>query len=201
VSRKANLRFILPAIIVFAVVGQAYAGAQKEWVTLTECKYVENKDNDGDSFHVRTGDKEFTARFYFVDTPETSLHYGDRVRDQSLHFGITLDEAMNIGVKAKERVQELLKKPFVVQTRWANAAGRGRDERFYVIIEIDGKNLGETLISEGLARAKGVGTQLPTGEKSKEYWDKLDALEAAARAKKVGAWATSKGTPAPKPAE
>ncbi len=54
----------------------------------------EHKDNDGDSFRVRCGDKEFRARLYFVDAPETTLTYAERTREQSLHFGITLDETM-----------------------------------------------------------------------------------------------------------
>ncbi|MFN2540598.1 MAG: thermonuclease family protein [Chthoniobacterales bacterium] len=167
------------------------SAAEKEWVTLNDCKYVDSESNDGDSFHVRCSEKEFTARLYFVDTPETNLRYGDRTREQSLHFGITLDETMNAGLKAAERVRALLQKPFVVRTLWASAAGRGREARYNVLIEVDGKNLAEILISEGLARAKGVGHELPDGEKSRDYMDQLRALEEEAQAKRLGAWSTS----------
>jgi endonuclease YncB( thermonuclease family) len=66
-------------------------------------QYVDSEGKDGDSFHVRCGDKEFTVRLYFVDAPETNLVYTERTREQSLHFGITLDETMKAGVKAKAK--------------------------------------------------------------------------------------------------
>jgi endonuclease YncB( thermonuclease family) len=173
------------------VAAQCLASTKKDWVRLTDCEYVEWKDNDGDSFHVRSGDKEFTVRLYFVDAPETNLKQAERTREQSLHFGITLDETMKAGVKAKERVQELLQRPFVVMTQWANAAGRGRQSRFNCLVEVEGKSLAEILVSEGLARTKGVTHVLPSGEKSSSYVEKLNALEQEAKEKRLGAWATA----------
>src|SRR5207245_9770355 len=105
-----------------------------------------------------------------------------------LGCGMTLDETLKAGVKAKERVKELLQKAFVLRTLWASAAGRGRETRYYVLIEVDGKSLAEILVSEGLARVKGVGHVLPSGEKSSSYVDRLMALEQEARAKRGGAW-------------
>src|SRR6266446_4334498 len=112
-------------------------------------------------------------------------------RQQSIHFGITLDETMKAGEKAKQRTKELLQKSFVIWTRWATAGGRGRESRYYVIGEVDGKSLGEILVSEGLARAKGVAPNLPSGEHAKEYMERLDDLENAAHEKRLGAWKTS----------
>ena len=178
--------------LLFAAVGQpASAGDRKEWVKLTDCHYVEGKDNDGDSFRVHAADKEFTARLYYVDAPETNLRQGERTHDQSLHFGITLDETMKAGEKAKQRTKELLQKPFLIWTRWATAGGRGRESRYYVIVEVDGKSLGEILVSEGLARTKGVAPNLPNEEKGKAYMKRLDDLESAAHEKQLGAWTTS----------
>jgi len=178
--------------LLFAAVGQpASAGDRKEWVKLTDCHYVEGKDNDGDSFRVHAADKEFTARLYYVDAPETNLRQGERTHDQSLHFGITLDETMKAGEKAKQRTKELLQKPFLIWTRWATAGGRGRESRYYVIVEVDGKSLGEILVSEGLARTKGVAPNLPNEEKGKAYMKRLDDLENAAHEKRLGAWKTS----------
>src|SRR5437879_6845021 len=155
-----NLRMIARALVVLlllvALSSKTSAGDRKEWVKLTDCHYVDGPDNDGDSFRVRSGDKEVTARLYYVDAPEINLRQGERSHDQSLHFGITLDETMKAGEKAKQRVQELLQKPFLIWTRWATAGGRGRESRYYVIVEIDGKSLGEILVTEGLARTKGV---------------------------------------------
>jgi len=182
---------ILVIAFLLSAIGQIWAASWKGWVTLSDCRYVDSKDNDGDSFRVHCGDKEFGARLYFVDAPETNLVYAERTREQSLHFGITLDETMKAGVKAKERVKELLQKAFVLRTLWASAAGRGRETRYYVLIEVDGKSLAEILVSEGLARVKGVGHVLPSGEKSRFYVDRLTALEEEAKEKRVGAWSTS----------
>lgn len=186
---RPSYRTIIIALL-FCVVGQTWA-AEKEWVTLTDCQYVDSRDNDGDSFRVHCGEKEFRTRLYFVDAAETNLTYAERTREQSLHFGVTLDETMKAGVKAKERVRALLQKPFVLRTVWATAAGRGREARYYVLIEVDRKSLAETLVSEGLARVKGVRHVLPDGEKSSSYVDRLTALEQEARQKRLGAWSTT----------
>src|SRR5256885_272278 len=202
-----NLRMIARALVVLlllvALSSKTSAGERKEWVKLTDCHYLDAPDNDGDSFRVRGGDKEFTARLYYVDAPETNLRLGDRTHDQALHFGITLDETMKAGEKAKQRTKELLQKPVLIWTRWSTAGGRGRESRYYVIVEIDGKRLGEILVTEGLARVKGVAPNLPNEEKGKAYMEHLDDFESAARAKHLGAWATSTNaqTASPTPAE
>jgi endonuclease YncB( thermonuclease family) len=192
---------VLIGLLLLATLSERARGTdRKEWIKLTDCHYVDAPDNDGDSFRVRGGDKEFTARLYYVDAPETNLRQGDRTHDQSLHFGITLDETMKAGEKAKQRTKELLQKPFVIWTRWATAGGRGRESRYYVIVEIDRKSLGEILVTEGLARTKGVAPNLPNDEKGKAYMERLDDLETAAREKRLGAWATSSAqTPSPTP--
>lgn len=177
--------------LLLSVVGQSWAAEHREWVTLTNCVYVAAKDNDGDSFRVRSGTNEFTLRLYYVDAPETNLKYAERTREQSEHFGITLDEAMKAGTKARDRVQELLGEPFVVRTRWASAAGRGRETRYYAVVEVGGKSLAEVLVSEGLVRTKGVAPKLPTGEKAAAYMERLAALEREARQKRLGAWAST----------
>src|SRR5438270_3136279 len=182
-----NVRILVTLFFLGALFGQSWAGEKKEWIKLTDCRYIDAPDNDGDSFRVRVGDKEFTARLYYVDAPETNLRQGDRTHEQSLHFGITLDETMKAGEKAKQRTKEFLQKPFVIWTRWATAGGRGRESRYYVIVEIDGKSLGEILVTEGLARTKGVAPNLPNDEKGKAYMERLDDVEIAAREKHLGA--------------
>ena len=178
-------------LLIFAYC-EAEAADKKEWVKLTDCQYVAQKYNDGDSFGVKCGTDEYIFRLYFVDAPETNLRYAERTREQSEHFGVTLDETMKAGVKAKEAVRDILQKPFVVWTRWATAQGRGRVLRYYGFIEIDGKGLAEILVSMGLARTKGVKAKLPSGEKSKVYVERLQALERDAQQLGIGIWAGSK---------
>jgi endonuclease YncB( thermonuclease family) len=167
------------------------AAERHEWVTLTNCQYVDGKDNDGDSFRVKCGTDEFIVRLYFVDAPETNLSYPERTREQSEYFGVTLDETMKAGRKARDTVRELLREPFVVRTRRASAAGRSTEPRYYAFVEVGGKKLAEVLVSQGLARTKGVTTNLPTGENWKVYVERLQALESEARQKRLGIWATS----------
>jgi len=149
------------------------------------------KHNDGDSFRVRCDDKEFNLRLYFVDTPEANLRYPERAREQSEYFGVTLDQTMKAGAGARDTVEEMLQEPLVVVTRWASAAGRGRETRYYALVEVDGKNLAEILVIQGLARTKGVFANLPTGEKAKVYAERLEAMEREARQKRLGIWASS----------
>lgn len=87
--------------------------------------------------------------------------------------------------------REILREPFVVETRWATAAGRGKETRYYALVEVGGKKLAEVLVSQGLARTKGVAPNLPTGEKAKTYVERLERLEREARQKRLGIWASS----------
>lgn len=167
------------------------AAERKQWVTLSDCRYVDAEYNDGDSFRVRCGIKEFNLRLYFVDAPETRMRYGDRVLEQSKHFGVTLDEALRAGDRAKDRVQELLRGPFSVQTREATAGGSGKEPRYYAVVEVSGKRLAEVLVAEGLARTKGIFPNLPSGEKGKAYKARLEALEDEAHHERLGVWASS----------
>ncbi|MEK7686310.1 MAG: thermonuclease family protein [Verrucomicrobiota bacterium] len=173
------------------IVGASRAAKSRAWVTLTNCQYVATKAGDGDSFRVRSGTNEFSLRLYYVDAPEATLTYPERVRLQSEHFGITLDATLKAGARARERTQELLREPFVVRTRWASAAGRGRETRYYGIVEVGGKSLAEVLVSEGLAQTKGVAPNLPSGEKASAYMKRLEDLEREARQKRLGAWGSA----------
>lgn len=154
---------------------------RKEWVMLTGCEYVPHADNDGDSFHVHCGTEEFILRLYFVDAPETNLRYPERTREQADYFGATLDQTMRVGKVAGDVVRETLQKPFTIWTRWASAGGRSRERRYYGLVRVGDRWLAEVLVSKGLARRKGVITNLPTGENWRVHADRLDALESDAR--------------------
>ncbi len=148
-----------------ASVGQA--AETKQWVMLTNCQYLAPAENDGDSFRVRSGTNEFLLRLDFVDAPETNLRYPERTQEQSEYFGVTLDESMKGGRMARDLVRETLQEPFTVWTRWASAAGRSKERRYYGLVLAGTNALDEHLVSKGLAQPKGVRPNLPTGEKAR----------------------------------
>lgn len=170
------------------------AERKKQWETLSDCRYVEEATNDGDSFHVKCSASELIVRLYYVDAPEKTLggRNAERVREQADHFRINSDDIPAAGLKARDAVREILNKPFVVHTRKHAAGGLSSKPRYYALVEVDGKRLVEILVSEGLARAKGVQVRLPTGEKAKEYSQKLRELEAVSRKHRRGVWAHSR---------
>jgi endonuclease YncB( thermonuclease family) len=192
--RPFSFRLILPVMLLLG--GAAVSGLsaeRREWATLTNCQLIASEYNDGDSFHIRGGTNDFFVRLYFVDAPETNLRYAERTREQAEYFGVTLDETLKAGAQAREAVRELLREPFVVQTRWASAAGRTKTPRYYAFVQAGGTNLAEVLVARGLARTKGVTAALPDGEKSKVFAGKLQALEGEARQKRLGVWAAAVG--------
>ena len=158
---------------------------------LNDCQYAAHADSDGDSFRVRSGTKEFLLRLYFVDAPETNLRYPERTREQSEYFGVTLDETMKAGRNARDVVRDTLREPFVVWTRWASAASRSKEPRYYGFVQVAGKGLDEILVSKGLARPKGVRPNLPTGEKAAAHLERLHAQEADAKSQRIGLWASA----------
>lgn len=170
--------------------GRCFGAEQKTWVTFTNCEYVATKDADGDSFRVRSGTIEFNLRLYFVDAPESNMRYPERTHEQSDYFGTTLDETMKAGARATEVTREILREPFTVRTRWAGGAGRSLEPRYYAFVEIGTNSLAELLVAQGWARTKGVTAALP-GQKSRTFSEKLKGLEAEARQKRLGLWASA----------
>ena len=153
---RPMFKFISPVVAAFAVLlNSTFAD---EWVTLKDCRLLENPSNDGDSFHVMHNGEEYLFRLYHVDTPESEIDsaVADRVAVQAEHFGLTQEESLRGGEKAKEFTKKALSKPFSVVTRWQKALGRSKLQRYYAIILVDGKNdLAELLIRAGMARAFG----------------------------------------------
>ena len=192
------------AILTFVQIGEARSVVlshapkpTQAWVKLTNCHYLQQDYNDGDSFHVRSGAQEFVFRLYFVDAPEieqkpagrSTWKPSDRSIEQSKYFGVTVPQNTRTGLEAKEFVERSLHRPFIVWTRWKSAMGMGHLPRYYALIEVDGKSLTEELVSRGLARAKGVVAILPNGTPAKVYMEKLRSSEAEAREKRIGVWA------------
>ena len=122
-TRRSSCTIIIALLLL--VVGQAWAG--KEVGNVDGLPIRGFKDNDGDSFYVHCGDKEFRARLYFCGCARNQPRVCGTDPGAKLAFGITLDETMKAGVKAKDRVKELLQKPFVLHTLWATAPAAGEN--------------------------------------------------------------------------
>jgi endonuclease YncB( thermonuclease family) len=176
---------------------RAPAKKPKTWESFEKCTYLENTSNDGDSFQVRHGKKTLHVRLYFVDAPETNLADPERVIEQSQHFGITQAATLQAGKKAAEVTRQFLSQSFTVHTRWTVAGGRSRQPRYYAIVAVSGRDLGELLVSQGLARTKGAVAPTPDGEPSKSVMARLQQLESEARRQRFGAWSASSHPPAP----
>lgn len=184
-------RFFTPLIV--SLLWVAPLRAHGPWVTLTDCRYLSNPANDGDSFHVRSGKKEYIFRLYFVDAPETEEGLGERVDEQRKYFGLTGPQVLQVGEVAKQFVEKQLARPFVVRTCMQDALGRSKKERFYAFVEIDHRDLGEELVANGLARLHGTNVQPPGMTSAEVEWRKLKQLERTAKDQKVGGWGVGVG--------
>lgn len=188
---STHLRSLL--LLVALCVAILDARAREPWVTLTDCRYVDNDSNDGDSFHIRSGRKEYIFRLYFVDSPETDLELKERIDEQAKYFGVSVPQTIQIAEAAKNFVRQKLSHPFVVRTCMQDAMGRSKMERFYGFVEVDHHDLGEELVANGLARLHGTETRPPGMNSVEVEWNKLEQLERTAKQQKVGAWGVSVG--------
>jgi competence protein ComEA len=162
--------------------------ARAPWVTLQGGHYLIKRPNDGDSFHVSVEGREYIFRLYFVDAPETSAEFRDRVEEQAKYFEVTVDQVLEVGDLAKQFTREKLAEPFLVRTCWEDAGGRSRMQRFYAFVQTRTGDLGEQLVENGLARSHPA-TAKPEGLTSAAAeWQKLMALEQRAKREKVGGW-------------
>ena len=106
----------------------------KDWIALKDCRLIPNPANDGDSFHVSAGEKEYLFRLYLVDAPETDEMTPRRLIEQAKYFGITVPQAIEVDRVAKDFTQEKLSQPFTVITHMSDALGQSRLERFYAFV-------------------------------------------------------------------
>ena len=162
--------------------------AHSPWITLQGGHYLTKRPNDGDSFHVSVEGHEYIFRLYFVDAPEISAEFRDRVEEQAKYFGVTVDQVLEVGDLAKQFTREKLTEPFLVRTCWEDAGGRSRMQRFYAFVQTRTGDLGEQLVENGLARSHPA-TAKPEGLTSAAAeWQKLVKLEQKAKREKVGGW-------------
>lgn len=162
-----------------------------QWKTLKDCKLVDHPNNDGDSFRARHKGKDYVFRLYLVDCPETKYDFTERILKQMEHFSTTHAKVIQIGEISKEFVKSFLKKPFTVYTKGENALGSGEFPRMYAFVKgSNKKDLGETLLQQGLARSFG---KLPSGPKiDPKIKARYDSLEKEAKKKNLGAWSKHK---------
>ncbi len=159
------------------------------FVKLENCRLIPNESNDGDSFHVSAGGKESIFRLYFVDTPETEARFPERVAEQGAYFGIKPDQALRVGKIAQSFTRgKLAGKRFTVYTRWQDARGESRLNRYYGIVVVEDKPLSELLVANGLARVFGAPAVLPDGTSAKAFEQRLRKLEEKAKQQHLGAW-------------
>jgi endonuclease YncB( thermonuclease family) len=192
-SRVGVSALIVVASLCTAPLDLVARGGSKDWIVLKHCRLIANPANDGDSFHVSAGDKEYLFRFYFVDAPETDAMIPGRLVEQGKYFGITVPQAIEVGQAAKEFVRERLSAPFTVFTHLSGAMGQSRLERFYALVQTKDGDLGEQLVRNGLARPYGFKAAPPGLQSSRIEVDKLQQLEDEAKREKIGAWGMNPG--------
>jgi endonuclease YncB( thermonuclease family) len=165
-------------------------GKGKPWQVLANCKLLAREANDGDSFHVRHDGKEYIFRLYYVDAPETSLQFPDRVQEQAEYFSFSEQDALRVGEAAKHFTTRILAaSPFTVVTQWEDARGSSQLPRYYAFVVTEQGDLDELLTAEGLVRVYGMHVADNLGGRKQS---ELRQLEQSARREGEGAWGMEK---------
>lgn len=192
-SRFAKSALVAVAVLSTAAVDLGARDGSRDWVVLENCRLIVNPANDGDSFHVSAGEKEYIFRLYMVNAPETDEMNPARLVEQAKYFGITVPQAIEVGQAAKEFTREKLSEPFTAFTHMSDAMGRSRIERLYAFVQTREGDLGEQLVRNGLARVFGFKAAPPGLKNSRIESEKLQQLENEARLEKIGGWGTADG--------
>lgn len=174
-------------IAVWFAVQPAPAQDGTAWETMRACRLYRHLSNDGDSFRITHRDRTVLIRLYFVDAPETGHQFPDRVREQADYFGITPDQAIEIGREAARFMEKTLSHAFEVKTQWEDAMGAATVPRYFGTVTVGGRDYAELLVENGLARIYGK----PAGADAKARFARLRKLETEARKDRRGAWALS----------
>jgi len=194
------IRNLLLGLLAFSVSARTAAA---ELTPIRDCVLVPTDWADGDSFRVRTpSGEEHTVRLYGVDCLESNVADttdARRLRAQRRYFGIThygegprdsIELAKRFGESSRREVARVLREPFIVHTAFADARGDGKYRRIYAfVVTGDGRDLGEHLVSVGLARAYGVARGAYDGRSREEYRAHLADLELLAARHSRGVWA------------
>ena len=184
-ARRALARWLAAAAAALPLC----AGAAERWKTYEQCRLDESyASNDGDSFLVQCGRRRYLFRLYFVDAPETDESFPERVQEQADYWGLDRARVLALGAEARRFTATFLKQPFTVRTKWDDARGRSDRQRYFAVVESDGRSLAAELVAAGLARVYGAATALPDGTPAAACWKALRRAEAEARKAGLGAW-------------
>ena len=182
-------RYLLATLFMSAGVVCAWDNVVTPWQRLDGCAIKDSYGNDGDSFHVLHGDKEYVFRICFADCPESSASYPKRVHEQAEWWGISDEDVVKAGHDATKFTMDLFKaNTFTVYTKFKDARGQSRLGREFAMIKIDGRYLSERLVEAGLARSYGYALATPDGTSRNDYRKRLDRLEKKAKREGRGAW-------------
>src|SRR5437762_7916620 len=113
-SRVSVSVLIAVAVLWSAAVDVDARDQSKDWIVIKDCRLIANPANDGDSFHVSAGEKEYLFRLYLVDALETDEMTPRRLIEQAKYFSVTLPQAIDVGEAAKEFTQGKLSTQFTV---------------------------------------------------------------------------------------
>ena len=108
---------------------------------------------DGDTLDVR--DEQGVVRrirLLGVDCLET--HHEEKLGEQARQWGISREEARRLGEEATARMRELVHRREVVWIVPEGGRSRDRYGRVLAYVEVEGRDVGELLLKEGLAEAR-----------------------------------------------
>lgn len=203
------------ASVVLTLPVHAAPKADGKWVERTDCKLVEDRFADGDSFVLEWQDEqgkrvERTYRLYGADCPESDGNdkaLKARIAEQAKEFGTDEKTLLKAGKEAAEFTRRALRRGKVrILTRGVLGQEvpkqKGRAQRRYAMVEVLDEQhkprwLHELLLERGLARAHGQSAAWPPEEEARhgaeaaerEFAKGLKRLEDRARHGKTGIWA------------
>lgn len=192
------MRLLLTLLCLFSLGSPLGAVDQVEgvWEILKGCRLDNAALNDGDSFSVKYGNEQFTFRLYYVDAPETSNTYIDRVREQARYFSISEEAVTDAGKLATSFTKNFLRGEFTVITQWEDARGGSTHKRYFALIQKDEQFLSTELMRAGLARLYGKPTEgrWPGGVTPRTFLGRLKNNERQAQREEHGIWALAAGS-------
>ena len=183
-------------LVVVAWVSWGHLGYAADLQEYKNAELVAHDIADGDSFIVNANGQTLHVRLYFVDCPETVLyqsHDARRVQEQARYFGLDNPERiMWLGKQSADFTKVMLARPFTLYTSHAKALGGRTSNRIYgFVVTSTGRDLGELLVENGLARSFGVKRERYDGVTLAEAEMRMRDLESAAMLARRGVWQES----------